>query len=78
MLDFFEVSWPHGHHACLVHQPLGMSLFQLMKQCPDKVFTEDLLKATILRIFLALDYLHTEAHLIHTGASLILSIPIRS
>lgn len=30
-------------------------------------FTEDLLKSSLLYLFKALDYLHAECHIVHTG-----------
>lgn len=69
LLDAFELKGKHGndHHQCLIHAPLGMSLWQLMRLFPDCTFTEELLKATLINLFMALDYLHTEANIIHTG-----------
>lgn len=45
-----------------------MSLFELRNRTPQKVFPEYLLKPTLIHILLALDFLHTEAHVIHTGS----------
>lgn len=69
VLDKFQLSSTDGSHfyQCLVHPPLGMSLFELRNRCPRKVFPENLLKPTLIHILLALDFLHTEAHVIHTG-----------
>ena len=69
LLDAFELKGKYGNanHQCLVHPPLGMSLWQLMRLFPGCTFTEELLKATLINLFVALDYLHTEANIIHTG-----------
>ena len=67
--DKFHLSSTDGSHfyQCLVHPPLGMSLYELRNRCPRKVFPENLLKPTLIHILLALDFLHTEARVIHTG-----------
>jgi nucleolar complex protein 3 len=36
---------------------------------PAHRFTDELLRAGLSQVFLALDYLHTEAKIIHTGAA---------
>ncbi|KAB8262384.1 kinase-like domain-containing protein [Aspergillus pseudonomiae] len=63
VLDKFHLSSTDGSHfyQCLVHPPLGMSLYELRNRCPRKVFPENLLKPTLIHILLALDFLHTEA-----------------
>ncbi|KKZ68099.1 hypothetical protein EMCG_06209 [[Emmonsia] crescens] len=65
-LDHFEISTPKGHHLCLIHKPLGMSLLELRAKAPSRKFPEDLLKPTLIHIFHALDFLHSEARVIHT------------
>ena len=45
------------------------SVRELIWQNASYKFTEDLLKALLYRLLQALDYLHSEAHLIHTGES---------
>jgi serine/threonine-protein kinase SRPK3 len=67
LLEDFEVAGPHHHHICLVHQPLGISLDELMDLLPKKTFNNDLLRPTLRQVLGALDYLHKEAHVIHTG-----------
>lgn len=70
-LDTFTVQGPNGEHHCLVHEPMLEDTTQLLCRNPSHRFTEDLLRVFIRCLLLALDYLHTEAHLIHTGKSLI-------
>jgi hypothetical protein len=64
ILDSFEVSGPRGNHCCLVHEPLWMSLFALQNRFPGSKLTEELLRGVLTYLFLALDYLHTECHVI--------------
>lgn len=66
LLDSFEVAGPHGRHFCLVHQPLGMSLYDLKMRARDKVFSKDVLRSSVRQLLAALDYLHNETHVIHT------------
>jgi serine/threonine-protein kinase SRPK3 len=67
--DRFEVRAPDGDgvHICLLHPPLGISLDQLMPLLPDGVMSSKMARTTIRNILAALDFLHTEAHVIHTG-----------
>lgn len=66
-LDSFQVGSVGGLYQCLVHQPLGISLHDLRNRFAAKVLPETLVKLTLLHLLLALDYLHTEAGIIHTG-----------
>jgi len=71
LLDSFTVTGPHGQHICLVHQPLGMSLWDLKMKARDKVFSKVVLRMSIRELLVALDFLHDEAHVIHTGKYII-------
>ncbi|OKL55777.1 hypothetical protein UA08_08895 [Talaromyces atroroseus] len=66
LLDSFDISGPFGRHHCLVHQPLGMSLYDLQMRARDQVFSKDVLRTSIRQLLAALDFLHMEAHIIHT------------
>lgn len=66
MLDSFGVQGPQEYHQCLVHRPLWQSMFELQHRNPQHRFTEPLLRAMLLHLFVALDYVHS-CHLIHTG-----------
>lgn len=68
LLDSFDVEGPHGHHKCLVNQPLGITFGQLR----DFYFSGGPLGADVTRTLLrcildGLSFLHEEAHVIHTG-----------
>jgi serine/threonine-protein kinase SRPK3 len=71
MKDSFSVKGPHGTHDCLVHEPLLLSLLPLQATFPGHTVTEALLKSALQKILLVLDYLHEEAHIIHTGQKLL-------
>ncbi|KAL4808589.1 protein kinase [Aspergillus unguis] len=68
MLDKFYLSSSDGSksYQCLIHPPLGMSLFELRNRTRGKVFPENLLKPTVIHILLALDFLHTGGGVIHS------------
>ncbi|KAL3414048.1 hypothetical protein V8F44DRAFT_633902 [Aspergillus fumigatus] len=69
LIEIFQVQNPDGHslHTCLVHPPLGISLDQLASLLPDKVMSSAMVRTTVRNILAALDFLHTEARIIHSG-----------
>ena len=67
-LDSFTIPRVEGAHHCLVHTPLWGSLRDMIARSPNRDrFTEELLRATLYRLFQALDYLHRDRKIIHTG-----------
>jgi serine/threonine-protein kinase SRPK3 len=66
-LDSFELMNGGGKHVCLVHEPLWDNITTLLKRGGQDRLTEDLLRVILQRLLLALDYLHTDRRLIHTG-----------
>lgn len=68
VLDSFDITSPSGNqHTCLVHETLGCSLGSALRFLTGKCLTEKLLKTILRSILIVLDFLHTEAHIIHTG-----------
>ncbi|GLA41091.1 hypothetical protein AnigIFM63309_008937 [Aspergillus niger] len=65
-LDTFIIPRPGGDRPCLVQQPMWDSFTGLLLRSSRHRFTEDLLKAGLMQVFLALDYLHTECRVVHT------------
>ena len=65
--DTFEINASGGCHVCLVHPPLHMTIGALQKRGLRQRYNEVLLRETLLRLFRALDFLHTEADVVHTG-----------
>ena len=57
---------PSRPFQCLVHKPLltSLSTFRNGRKLP-----EDFVQAVLQHVLLALDYLHSEARLVHTGSS---------
>lgn len=67
LLDSFEINGPHGSHACLVHEALGMNLEELRELVPGRMFAADLIRQTLREVLRGLHFLHEEAGVIHTG-----------
>lgn len=67
MLDAFEINGPAGEHTCLVHEPLITSLLHLQAIFVGHRLPESALKPLLRELLITLDYLHSEAHIIHTG-----------
>ncbi|KAF5604824.1 CMGC SRPK kinase [Fusarium pseudocircinatum] len=66
LLDSFDVAGPDGSHRCLVHPPLWESMWTFLSRNPVRRLPPVVLAVTLRRLFLALDYLHTECKVIHT------------
>lgn len=67
LLDSFDVTGPEDQHRCLVHPPLWESVLAFLHRNPLQRLPTPVLAVTLHRLFLALDYLHTECKIIHTG-----------
>lgn len=67
VLDNFEIRKQDISHHCLVQQPMWESVTQLLRRNPAGRLTVVLLKCILINLFMALDYLHTECKLVHTG-----------
>ncbi|KAK0610781.1 kinase-like domain-containing protein [Immersiella caudata] len=66
LLDSFEVTGPDGSHRCLVHPPLWESVLTFLHRNPVRRLPATVLAVVLRRLFLALDFLHTECKIIHT------------
>ncbi|KAK3649216.1 hypothetical protein LTR56_007056 [Elasticomyces elasticus] len=69
LLDSFEIEGPHGTHTCLVHEACGVTLYELQKLLPDQGYPPDLLRELLRPVLYGLDFLHSEAKIIHTDIS---------
>ena len=67
LLDSFKAKGIEGEHQCLVHEPLGMSMELLRRLNPERKLPEKVLKVFLVHLLQALDFLHTDAEMIHTG-----------
>ncbi|KAI1322409.1 serine threonine protein kinase, CMGC group [Xylariaceae sp. FL0255] len=66
LLDSFDINGPDGCHRCLVHPPLWESVLTFLHRNPVRRLPIPVLSFVLRRLFLALDFLHTECHIIHT------------
>jgi serine/threonine-protein kinase SRPK3 len=67
LLDFFDLDGPEDKHRCLVHPPLWESVLTFLHRNPVRRLPVPVLTFVLQRLFLALDYLHTECKIVHTG-----------
>lgn len=67
VLDHFHVDGTDEQHRCLVHPPLGDNLSDFLRRNPVRRLPRPILVFVLHHLFLALDYLHKECHIIHTG-----------
>ncbi|KAL2871653.1 putative protein kinase [Aspergillus lucknowensis] len=65
LLDSFDVDGPEDKHRCLVHPPLWESVLTFLHRNPVQRLPSPVLAFVLKRLFLALDYLHTECQIIH-------------
>ncbi|KZM19304.1 uncharacterized protein EKO05_0002934 [Ascochyta rabiei] len=66
----FTIPRAGGDHLCLVQKPMGDSLKDMLRRNPSRRFTTDLLRMSLIQLFLALDYVHSECKLVHTDIKL--------
>lgn len=67
LLDSFSIDGPEYEYRCLVHPLLFESVWEFLHRNPVQRLPEPIVAFTLHRLFLALDYLHTECRVIHTG-----------
>ncbi|KAJ2987540.1 hypothetical protein NUW58_g4449 [Xylaria curta] len=66
LLDAFDVEGPDGQHRCLVHPPLWENMLTFLRRNPVMRLPAPVLAGVLQRLFLALDFLHSECSIIHT------------
>jgi hypothetical protein len=62
--ESFNITGPHGLHQCLVYEPMHSSLEDNLYHSRITITSA---KPLVHRVLQALNYLHTECHIIHTG-----------
>ncbi|KAI9148882.1 Serine/threonine-protein kinase SRPK [Paramyrothecium foliicola] len=65
-IDSFEIKSPNGRHPCLVYLPMRETLFRFQGRLGGRRLSRPLVKLYTAHLLQALDFLHTECHLIHT------------
>jgi hypothetical protein len=68
LLDTFYIDGPADKHQCLVHTPLFESILTFLRRNPVERLPSAVIAVVLYRLFLALDYLHTECQIVHTGS----------
>ncbi|KAF9480296.1 CMGC protein kinase [Pholiota conissans] len=66
ILDTVKLQRNGEDYNCLAMKPMWDSWKDMLRRNPTHRFTDLLLKSGLAQLFLALDYLHTECHLVHT------------
>lgn len=66
-IDEFQYQGPGGKHSCLVYKPMRETLLQFQHRWPRQRLPLAVFKLHTFCLLEALDYLHTECNLIHTG-----------
>jgi serine/threonine-protein kinase SRPK3 len=65
--DSFEVISSHGNHIILVFEAAQMSLRDMKLVFQQDGFDEDFVRGAIIELLKALDFLHTQGEVVHTG-----------
>ncbi|KAH8162416.1 hypothetical protein CIB48_g5836 [Xylaria polymorpha] len=72
--SFFVTSRAGNPHQCLVHEVLSNDILSLRYTRPDRKLPEAMLKQILIHLLLALDFLHSECHTIHTEENILLGL----
>jgi len=63
----FQLKGPRGTHICLFYEVMRETLFDFQRRMPRERLEMPFFKPWIFLLLQALDYLHTDCHMIHTG-----------
>ncbi|PLB49327.1 kinase-like protein [Aspergillus steynii IBT 23096] len=66
LLDTFYINGPDDSHRCLVHRPLWESVLAFLRRNPVERLPSAVIVYVLQRLFLTLDYLHTDCQITHT------------
>ncbi|OBT60612.1 hypothetical protein VE03_10863 [Pseudogymnoascus sp. 23342-1-I1] len=66
LLDTFYIDGPGDKHRCLVHPPLFESVLTFLRRNPVERLPSAVIAVVLIRLFSALDYLHTECQIVRT------------
>lgn len=66
MLNSFELNGVAGPHTCIVYRPLSLTMRDIRNMAGGQI-PSLILKPMVYGMLLGLDYLHSEAHVVHTG-----------
>ncbi|KAI0344763.1 kinase domain protein [Trametopsis cervina] len=66
LVDEFEVANGEHRYQCLIHEPLSTTVAAFRRLLPSKALPLQVCKGVLVHVLLALDFLHTEANIVHT------------
>lgn len=66
-VDEFQLKGPEGTHSCLVYVPMRETLFRFQHRLRRERLPLPVFKLFVYCLLEALDYLHTECRMVHTG-----------
>jgi serine/threonine protein kinase len=73
--ESFTVTGPDGTHIVLVMEPGHIGLYDFQRGMPNQRLPEEMVKAILVEVLQALDFLHTECEAIHAGITIHISQP---
>lgn len=73
--EAFEIQGPDGGHWCLVHPVLGVSVSEWLEGFEGGKVPVGVMRGLVRSLLQALDFLHEEAGVIHTGTPTLFPIP---
>lgn len=62
----FQLPGKTGPHECLIHEPLGLIAKEIRQMSEGEKVSVEILKPMINELLTTLDFLHTEARVVHT------------
>jgi serine/threonine-protein kinase SRPK3 len=65
--DGFQLLGKNGPHECLIHEPLGLTVKEIRQMSEGEKVSVQILKPMINELLTTLNFLHTEARVVHTG-----------
>jgi len=70
LLDSFELTGLADQHMCMIHEPLGVSIATFRDvHTPGRRLSEGFLKAVLVHVLQAVDFLHSDAGIVHTDGA---------
>lgn len=67
MIDRFDIVGPKGKHKCIALQVSLASLLHFQATLNPQRLSEELARGAVQQLLFALDFLHTEAHIMHAS-----------
>jgi hypothetical protein len=65
--DVFEIEGPAGRHSCMVMEPQGNNVRALQDLLPSPMLPPVMVRSLVTGVLLALNWLHVDCNVIHTG-----------